>query len=386
MAIASGSRHRLAAIAEATYGTTPATPAFTSLRHNSCNIGLSKDAVESEEIRGDRQTTSFRHGNKSVGGDIEGELVYGEYDSLIESALCGTWTPKATKTGTTISAASADNSFNDSANGFVAAGFQVGDKFTTTGFATSANNSSWVVATVTAGKITVTPTGVIVTEAAGASVTVTSKQSSVKAGTTRRSFSIERTFQDITQYMRYTGCETNTMSISIAPNSMVGMGFGFIGKDQSIAQTAITGATYSTLSSAGQFDSFTATISEGGTAIALVTEMEVTLDNGIEPQFVVGSSTTLRPSIGRCDVTGSITVYLEDQAMLTKFQNETESSLDVTLTDPAGNTFRLKIPKLKYNSGQPDVSGEGSVTVSMDFQAIYDSVDASNIVITRNPI
>lgn len=303
MAIASGSRHRLAAIAEVTYGTTPTTPAFTSLRHNSCNIGLSKDAVESEEIRGDRQITCFRHGNKSVGGDIEGELVYGEYDSLIEAALCGTWSTDV-----------------------------------------------------------------------------------LKAGTTRRSFTVERTFQDITQFMRYTGCEVNTMSISIAPNSMIGVSFGFIGKDQSIAQTAIASSTYSTLTDTCQFDSFTATINEGGSPIALVTEMEVTLENGIEPQFVVGSSTTLRPSIGRCNVTGSITVYLEDQAMLTKFQNETESSLDITMTDPDGNTFQIEIPKLKYNSGQPDVSGEGSVTVSMDFQAIYDSVDASNIVITRNPI
>ena len=303
MAIASGSRHRLAAIAEVTYGTTPTTPAFTTLRHNSCNIGLSKDAVESEEIRGDRQITCFRHGNKSVGGDIEGELVYGEYDSLIEAALCGTWSTDV-----------------------------------------------------------------------------------LKAGTTRRSFTVERTFQDITQYMRYTGCEVNTMSISIAPNSMIGVSFGFIGKDQSIAQTGIASSTYSTLTDTCQFDSFTATINEGGSPIALVTEMEVTLENGIEPQFVVGSSTTLRPSIGRCNVTGSITVYLEDQAMLTKFQNETESSLDITMTDPDGNTFQIEIPKLKYNSGQPDVSGEGSVTVSMDFQAIYDSVDASNIVITRNPV
>jgi len=303
MAIASGSRHRLAAIAEVTYGTTPATPAFTTLRNNSCNIGLSKDAVESEEIRGDRQITCFRHGNKSVGGDIEGELAYGEYDKLIEAAMCGTWTADV-----------------------------------------------------------------------------------LKAGTTRRSFTIERTFQDITQYVRYTGCEVNTMSISIAPNSMVGVSFGFIGKDQSIAQTAIASSTYSVLTDTCQFDSFTATISEGGSPIALVTEAEITLENGIEPQFVVGSATTLRPSIGRCNVTGSITVYFEDQAMLTKFQNETESSLDITLTDPAGNTFKIDIPKLKYTSGQPDVSGEGSVTISMDFQAIYDSVDASNIVITRNPI
>lgn len=301
MAIASGSRHRLAIIREVTYGTTPATPGFTSLRHTSCSLGLSKDTVESEEIRGDRQITDIRHGNKQVSGNIEGELLHGEFSSLFESALCGTWTSNV-----------------------------------------------------------------------------------LKAGSTRTSFSIERTFQDITQYLRYTGCEVNSMSLSLSPNSMVKVSFGFVGKDMSTATSAISGATYSSTSTTNQFDSYNATITEGGSSIALVTEANITLENGIEPQFVVGSSTTLRPAIGRCKVSGSMTVYFEDTAMLAKFTGETESSLSITLTDPDANTFQIELPRLKYMSGQPDVSGEGSVTLSMDFTALYDSSDASNIVITRS--
>lgn len=304
MTIASGSLHRLAYIAEVTYGTTPATPAFTTLRHTACSLGLSKDAVESDEIRGDRHISDFRHGNKSVSGDVEAELIYREYDTLLEAALCGTWS-----------------------------------------------------------------TGVL------------------KTGTTRRSFTVERTFQDITQYIRYTGCEVNGFTLKLSPNKMVSLGFSLIGKDQiAPAGAIILGATYSALSTTSQFDSFNAVINEGGSAIALITEAEIKLENGIEPQFVIGSSTTLRPAIGRSNVTGSITAYFEDATLLNKFRNETESALDITLTDPAGNTLKFQLGNITYTSGQPDVSGEGSVTISMDFQAVYDSADASNIVITRNPV
>ena len=300
MTIASGSRHRLAYIAEVTYGTTPSTPAFDPLRITSTTLNLTKDAVTSEEIRSDRQIVQFRHGNKQIGGDISAELSDGDFDDLLQAALCGTWATNV-----------------------------------------------------------------------------------LKAGTTRRSFTMERYFADIGKYLRYTGVEVNSVSFKISPNAMIGVTFGLIGKDMSVASSAISGATYAADTTTAQFDSFTATIQEGGSAIALITEMEIKLENGIEPQFVVGSSTTVRPSIGRSNVTGSLTAYFEDESLMNKFVNETESSISILLTDPAANTLQIDLGTIKYTTGAPDVSGEGSVTVKMDFQAIYDTSDASNIVITR---
>lgn len=70
----------------------------------------------------------------------------------------------------TVSAASADNSFNDSASGFPAL-LKAGDIIETSGFANAANNGRHVVSgTPTAAKIVVTTT--LTTEAAGASVKV----------------------------------------------------------------------------------------------------------------------------------------------------------------------------------------------------------------------
>lgn len=207
----------------------------------------------------------------------------------------------------------------------------------------------------------------------------------LKAGTTRRSFTFERKFADIGQYLRYTGCELNTMELTVAPNQMVSVAFGVVGKDQSIAQTAISGATYTDVSTTEPFDSFTGTITEGGVAIATVTELSLSLENGIEPQFAIGSSTTRRPTIGRSKLTGKITAYFEDEDLLAKFQNETESSLEFTLTDLDGNDYTIELPLTKYNSGQPDTSGEGSVTIPLDFVALFDAGEASQIKVTRAP-
>ena len=60
--MANGSRHSMRYVAEATYGTTPATPAFKPIRHTSTTLGLSKESLQSEEIRDDRQIADFRHG------------------------------------------------------------------------------------------------------------------------------------------------------------------------------------------------------------------------------------------------------------------------------------------------------------------------------------
>jgi hypothetical protein len=55
----------------------------------------------------------------------------------------------------------------------------------------------------------------------------------------------------------------------------------------------------------------------------------------------------------------------------------------LTLTDPDGNSYEIDLPNVKYNSGQPDVAGEGAVTIAMEFVALYDTTDSSQIVVTR---
>ena len=302
MAIANGAQHSLHYIAESTYGTTPATPTWTPLPHTGTSLALSKDAIESEKLRGDRQVEDFRHGNKSIGGDVSAELEYGAFDDILEAVMCGTWATNVLKTGTT-----------------------------------------------------------------------------------RRSFTLERKFADLAtpEFHRYTGVEFNSLAMSIAPNAMVSATVSVIGKDLSLATAEVASSTYSSDVGNTPFDSFTGSITEGGSSIATVTSLEFTIENGLEPLFSVGSDTTNRPSIGKSRVTGTLTTYFDSKSLYEKFINETASEIVCTLTDVDGNSLQIDIPNVKYNSGQPDVAGEGAVTVSMDFVALYSSSDASQLVITR---
>jgi len=43
------------------------------------------------------------------------------------------------------------------------------------------------------------------------------------------------------------------------------------------------------------------------------------------------------------------------------------------------------LPKVKYNSGNPEVSGPGAVTVTLDFIALFDSAAKQQMKVTRVP-
>lgn len=94
-------------------------------------------------------------------------------DELIEIAQLS---DTVAMTAATISAEAADNSFNDSALGFIAAGFAVNDRVRVKGFTGDTANNLFVgvVTALTTGKMTIggTDGDVIVDDAAGESVTI----------------------------------------------------------------------------------------------------------------------------------------------------------------------------------------------------------------------
>lgn len=311
--MANGSRHSMRYVAEASYGVTPTAPAFKPIRHTGTTLALTKEALQSEEIRNDRQIADFRHGAFQTGGDINVELSYGSFDELLEAVLCGTWAADTPVLGT----------------------------------------------------------------------------DQLKAGIERRSFTIERHFGDLLTaqkpFHRFTGVEFNTLAVSVAANAMITATLGVVGQGFATDTAQIAGATYAAATTTSPLDSFTGSLKEAGSLIAVITEIQLNVENGLESRFVVGSKQSIRPSIGRSNVSGTITAYFEDSTLLDKFVNETESSIEFELPDGAGNLLTFKLPRVKYNGGQPDVEGEGPITLSMPFQALLDSVTGTNLIIERTP-
>lgn len=199
----------------------------------------------------------------------------------------------------------------------------------------------------------------------------------LEVGTTRRSCNLVRIFNDIASggkpFHVFTGAVVSTLSMNISPNAPVTGTFGFICQDHT-PKTAMTSTpTYSAPTTTKVFDAFQGSINEGGSSIAIVTALDFNITNNYARKWIVGSDLTLEPTIGRCDCTGTVTAFFEDATLLEKFLNETESSLDITLTDAAGNDLKIYFPRIVYTGGKPDVQGEGEVLISLPFQALNDN-------------
>lgn len=111
-----------------------------------------------------------------MGLKISQMVVAGALDGT-EPVEVAQLSPSVTITATTISAAAADNSYNDSGSGFVAAGFAVLDQVKVIGFTGNVANNIYTgqITALTTAKMTIggTDGDVIVDDAAGESVTIT---------------------------------------------------------------------------------------------------------------------------------------------------------------------------------------------------------------------
>jgi len=206
----------------------------------------------------------------------------------------------------------------------------------------------------------------------------------LKAGVARQSFTIESNFADIGQYIRHTGVEFDGFDIDVKAEGIVPIVFNAVGQDQTSDTAIITGATYAAAPTNTPYDGFSGTIKEAGAAIAILTEVKCTLKNNLAEIYVVGSNTTLEPSIGKSMVTGTVTAYFADTVMLNKFIDETESSIEFTLTDGT-NSYDILIPRVKYTGAPLSVSSDKPITIALPFSALLDSVTGTNIQITRTP-
>lgn len=206
----------------------------------------------------------------------------------------------------------------------------------------------------------------------------------LKAGTTVRSLSCEGGFPDIAEYHVYKGVRVNSFKLGVGLEGPVQATFGCLYREMTRSGTELD-ASPTAASSNPAFDSFTGSIEEGGATIAIVTGVEINLDNGMSPQNVVFDDRVTDFVEGKSTITGQLTAYFESAALITKFLGETASSLEFTLTDANAATHTFLIPRIFYTGADGFApQGDGPIIATLPFQAVRDGTEASNITVTRS--
>jgi hypothetical protein len=266
--------------------------------------------------------------------------------------------------------------------------FPVGSAITVTGVVPAGFNGTFTVTACTATSVS------YLNATTGPQTTAgTIKNRALKIGTTPKSFSIEDAAADISQFRLFTGMTVDTLSVSIAPNSMISATFSMVGKDMTISGTSVDPTK--TASSTNQpFDAYSGVMAIGNasavgglTSVAIITGIDFTVSNALAPTFVVGSDSTPQLEFGMATVEGTITAYFEDASLINRFVNETTSAFQVTVNDPSGaSNYTFHFPRVKINGASVPVDGPTSRIVTLPFVALYDTAENSNIEIIRNPL
>jgi len=390
MTLASGATVGLVYVEEVTQGVTPGSTLYT-LRTTNRNINLTKNALQSNERRSDRQIATVRHGFHQVVGSPGFELSLEAYDDMLEGALANDWAA-LTSGSVTATAAATDDSFTLSTSDWYTLGFQVGDIIDVTGYADGGNNAQFRIATIVSDKITVTnvdgTAATTVADEAGSGDEVfalTGKQ--LEVGTDLKTYTFERQFTDITQYQTFTGCAINQMSLSIQPEQIVGGTFDIVGMTAAALAGSSIDDTPEAAATNEPFSAFEGTLYEGGSEIAVVTGIDFQVANNRTVEGVVGSVTSPAVFEGDAVITGTLTAFFEDATLINKFVNETASSIDLKLDDLDGTNFmRFHFGNVKYMGGDIDPPQQGPINISMPFQALVDADTSNSMMIQRSNV
>lgn len=357
---ATGAQHRLSYKAETSWATTASSGSgatgFKIARITGSSLNLKKGSIVSKEIRTDRQTADFRHGIKTVQGDISFELSYGNFDDFLAAALCA-----------------ASPAWVGNAN-------QIWP-----GTCTSVNG----VGTIT---------------------------QFIQNGTTKQSFTMERAFLDTTNssgvvtptYGLFTGCVLNTMSLSMRPGQIVTGSFGFMGKVANFSTTSNIGTPNAANYANSPYDVFSGTVMEGGTVSVvttaatvsgadagiasaatqpILTGLDISMSNGTQLQQTLGSNMAQGVTLGQIQISGTMTAYFADMTMLNKFINETTFAITWTLAPIGGSTATgtqiWTLMNCKAGDAPLPVQNDGPISISIPFTAYADPISGKTIQVAK---
>lgn len=377
------SRVQLRYLEETTWGQIPAI-ALNDLRFTGESLKHATDTTKSSEIRSDRQVTDVIRTSIEAQGGVDFELSYAAFDDLIAGAMMADWGADLAIGPVGIDASATGDEFTDPLTGGLFASVVVGQWVKTAGFADPANNGFHRV-TSKPDNDTVGVASTLVTETGSGDETM--KGSLIKNGITKKSFTLEKEFADVTEFVSFSGMRASSFSLSVSPENIITGSFAFLGKNGVPAGATVgTGGPVAapTNDVMNAIDNVQ-NIEEGGAATTLdISEISLEMNNATRGRPAVGVLGNTEVGIGTIGVTGSFNAYFADRTLYEKYTDFTASSLSFRLSDAAGNAYVVTLPSIKFTDGDVVAGGQDQdVIATLSYEARRDAATDAMIQFDR---
>lgn len=357
---------------ESTWGTTPSS-AFQAIPVTGSSMAHGVESLRSQQKRSDAQLSELKKTGEAPTASFDFEFAADIYDDFMRSAIRSDsdWSTAVAVSGATdISAIASGNKFQSSSTDFTAINLDRGQWIYVSGFTESANNGWFKVTEITdANNITVS-CGTLTNEGSGDAISIAG--SYIWSGSTEHSYTLQQQFTDLTnKYHTMTGSRLNSFSLSQTPNGIITGSFGFDGKQRAQATAKAGDGTVTAAPSksvASEVDGFDK-VCIGGTELSLdVMELSLNVNIPNRPAKGLGNAARTRMPQGSPEVTGSITLYLDDDSWAydTDWQNFTKQPLSFTLDMGSGERYAFDMPSIAFTA-EPQTSGGIDTDVMLQF-------------------
>jgi len=373
-------------IEETTFSTTPG-GTFQELRITGESLNETIETIASEELRSDRQVPDITKVDASSEGDLNFEFSAESFDDLMQGALFSTWSASASiSTSADISFVDGNTITSSGSTTFGSAGFVVGQWIKVAGSSVAGNNSYFQIQSIsTSGlSIDVLP-ATLTTSSTSTAVSITS-QGMIRNGVTKRSYSIEKYFTDVEQYVLFKGQRVGGVELNFETGSIIGGSFMFMGTFSNISSATASSATYTPANGNTVLNAVDNLLvyKDGAPSTSYFQSLTMSLDNGLRPQKAIGTLGNVGIGAGRMSLTGSLSTYFEDKTWYDIFKNATPFALSFRLVDAEGNAMIVTMPRVKITSSVVTAEAiDEDVKYAMEFQAIRNPTTDCTIQIDR---
>lgn len=373
----------VAYVKETVAGTTPASPDFQRLPVTGCNLAEQFTTAVSEALRKDRMVDDLIIVDMDVNGGIPFELTYEAFKPMLISLLQGgaAISTVAIADATDLSITASTKTLGATTTDFLTSNVKVGQFIKIAGFTTAGNNGLFRVASVAQHAVVLEdPLSSLVDEVAGDPVDVTglcyrNGIAVPDSYTFRKSFSIPGKPEAI---FYYRGCQISGMTFNFATGSILNGEMTVTGLTAQGTTTALSGETidevadYTLLNSVS---SITSLRLEGLPSNAFFSSLNLTVDNGANPQKGLAQLGARGIANFTLNITGTVELYFEDLSVYNIFKSSTGFLMSFTLEDGDGNIMVLTMPKTKFETLTEPVPGKDQFLMeSGSIRALRDSV------------
>jgi hypothetical protein len=374
---------------------------FTLQRLTSSNLTPSATTTQSAEIDPARKAPADIRTNATGSGDIGIEFSAQTYDEMVRGVLSqDVWADQsaggrygASATGYTLNATTGVlEDLEIAADTFLST--NVGETLTLAGFTPSTADGSYVVAEVispdsvrlAAGQLDGTTTLIgFATDTVG---TVT-REAYVTIGTDKQPIWIERAFSsgagDV-EYHEYYGYHATstvdaliaTWNLSFTPGAIstgsfgISAGFPVItgvtksrpGTDQPVTTTTVINGMDDVTQVVICPTADTKAVGDGREFAARCTEFSFTFDNNAREDAAVGAFGTINAGLGTPSLSGTLNVYLEDEAVVNYLVSNDQLMIACQFEDAAGNKYALAFFEATVTNAETPVTGNNAAVLA----------------------